>query len=179
MRKITIITAAAFNNNNNFILDNTEIRTDGKTTKMFLFDNLIAVKDIKKDVLKITLAGWDTVTTRERLRGITAGLKRIKGDNFINGVKWVKTWFNVTTGKEAREPKPAKEPDIFKFMGAFLQMGNLTQTGEDLQSKVKYKERIIFATMKNQIPGWTAPADWSTITDAEKLKRLTKIEETI
>jgi hypothetical protein len=63
-------------------------------------------------------------------------------------------------------------------MKMFLALGELTSTENDsIESKVKYKQRIVFATMRNLIPGWQPPSDWESLTDEVKLERLKKLEE--
>tara|TARA_R110002020_G_scaffold69127_4_gene180149 strand:- start:502 stop:714 length:213 start_codon:yes stop_codon:yes gene_type:complete len=62
------------------------------------------------------------------------------------------------------------------MMKAFLMLSDL-DNNDNIKSKVKYKERIVFATMKAQIPDWEQPKDWETLTDTEKLKRLELIQE--
>ena len=70
--------------------------------------------------------------------------------------------------------------DKFNAMKSFLVLGDLMNNDKTtLKDKVKYKERIVFATMRSMIPQWEPPADWSTITDEQKLERLTKIETEI
>jgi len=70
--------------------------------------------------------------------------------------------------------------NTFNFMKTFLAMGELTENkNTTIADKVKYKERIVFATMKSLIPHWEAPRDWDKISDEDKLKRLTQIEKTI
>jgi len=56
-------------------------------------------------------------------------------------------------------------------------MGELTGQKESREDKLKYQERIVFATMKAQIPEWQPPSDWETLTDTEKLKRLELIQK--
>ena len=70
------------------------------------------------------------------------------------------------------------EPDpVLNSMKAFLLMGDLmNDKKEDTADAVKYKERIVFATMRNKIPNWQPPSDWERLNDADKLKRLTKIQ---
>ncbi len=70
MRQITEQSVAAFNANKSFKLANTIIDVDSKETKMYLHNNLIAVKDIESGRLKITNAGWQSNTTKERLNGL-------------------------------------------------------------------------------------------------------------
>jgi|TARA_R100001460_G_C3435182_1_gene162731 hypothetical protein len=70
--------------------------------------------------------------------------------------------------------------DKFNAMKSFLMLGELMNNDKtSLKDKVKYKERIVFATMRSMIPQWEPPSDWSTITDEQKLERLTKIETEI
>ena len=61
------------------------------------------------------------------------------------------------------------------FMKGFLALGDLTD--HDITDRVKYKERIVFATMRAMIPNWEPPVDWDGLTDSEKLIRLEKLEE--
>lgn len=69
------------------------------------------------------------------------------------------------------------EPDpILNSMKAFLLMGDLMSKGEDTADAVKYKERIVFATMRNKIPGWQKPEGWERLNDADKLEKLTNIQ---
>jgi len=70
------------------------------------------------------------------------------------------------------------EPDpILNSMKAFLLMGDLmNDKKEDTAQAVKYKERIVFATMRSKIPNWEPPSDWGRLNDTEKLERLTKIQ---
>ena len=70
--------------------------------------------------------------------------------------------------------------DKFNAMKSFLVLGDLMNNDKTtLKDRVKYKERIVFATMRSMIPQWEPPSDWSTITDEQKLERLTKIETEI
>lgn len=70
--------------------------------------------------------------------------------------------------------------DKFNAMKSFLVLGDLMNNDKTtLKDKVKYKEKIVFATMRSMIPQWEPPKDWSTITDEQKLERLTKIETEI
>ena len=70
--------------------------------------------------------------------------------------------------------------DKFNAMKSFLVLGDLMNNDKTtLKDKVKYKERIVFATMRSMIPQWEPPSDWSKISDEQKLERLTKIETEI
>jgi len=78
MRKISKLAARAFIEGENFRKDNTSVRVhatiQGKRKEMRLHGNVIATQEIIDSPhgpwhkrLHITLAGWPTVTTRERL----------------------------------------------------------------------------------------------------------------
>ena len=70
------------------------------------------------------------------------------------------------------------EPDpVINSMKAFLLLGDLmNDKKEDTAQAVKYKERIVFATMRSKIPNWEPPSDWGRLNDSEKLERLTKLQ---
>ena len=63
-------------------------------------------------------------------------------------------------------------------MKAFMLLGDLmTNKGDELSdAAVKYKERIVFATMKASIPNWQPPSDWNNLTNKQKLDRLNKLQ---
>ena len=64
MRKITKQIAEAFKNGKSLTIKNT--KTDGQS--VWLYGNMIARKT--DNGLEVSLAGWPTVTTRERVSGI-------------------------------------------------------------------------------------------------------------
>ena len=55
-------------------------------------------------------------------------------------------------------------------------MGDLTNKKESKKDKLKYKERIVFATMKSQIPDWQKPSDWDNLPIDVKMSRLEKLQ---
>lgn len=68
--------------------------TDGTT--LFLHGNAIARHTPQG--IEITMAGWETVTTRERLNGIPGvSVNQSKGEQYLNGKKWenCNEWTNV------------------------------------------------------------------------------------
>jgi len=69
MRKITEQSAKALLNHEQFMLANTRTQPFNSNTALYLHDNLIAVKDKAGD-LRLSLAGYNTTTTKERLNGI-------------------------------------------------------------------------------------------------------------
>tara|TARA_R110001606_G_scaffold389571_2_gene555821 strand:- start:6140 stop:6505 length:366 start_codon:yes stop_codon:yes gene_type:complete len=75
MRKITRLASKAFKQGKSFSRDNTLVKgyNDGlaKDWKyLYLHGNCIAKQSIDNGELLITLAGWPTPTTRERLNGL-------------------------------------------------------------------------------------------------------------
>ena len=74
MRKITRLASKAFKQGKPFSRDNTLVKTytvnDDSWNQLFLHGNCIAEQNIQSGELLITLAGWPTPTTRERLNGL-------------------------------------------------------------------------------------------------------------
>ncbi len=56
-------------------------------------------------------------------------------------------------------------------MKAFMILGDLTNEKESREDKLKYKERIVFAT-----PGIIKPEDWDSLPIEEREKRIEKIQ---
>ena len=74
MRKVTRETCAAFMAGNHLKIGNTESTGD----ELLLHGNCIAKR--VNGVVLISNAGWETVTTKERLNGLEAGISQ---KNFI------------------------------------------------------------------------------------------------
>ena len=96
MRKITRLAARAFIEGREFHRDNTSVviaQTGyGDVKRLLLHGNIIAIQDLfsntrnpskslkrTKGNLQITLAGWPTVTTRERLNGLLTEMGKREG----------------------------------------------------------------------------------------------------
>jgi hypothetical protein len=84
MRKVTNVTVNAFLSRKSVKMGNTV--SDGITLK--LHGNVIA--EWRGNSVWVTLAGWPTVTTRERLNGLCdelglTGFYQRKGEQFFNG----------------------------------------------------------------------------------------------
>mgnify|MGYP003652679481 FL=1 len=96
MRKITKLAARAFIEGREFRRDNTSVviaQTGyGGVKRLLLHGNIIAIQDLfsntrdpskslmrTKGNLQITLAGWPTTTTRERLNGLLTELGKREG----------------------------------------------------------------------------------------------------
>lgn len=92
--------AKAFYNNEKFSSGNTQVSDKG----IFLHGNKIAewqslYAPLKKDgnmKINITLAGWNTSTTRERLNGLKGVRVTTKqGQAYLNGKAWDGEWVTV------------------------------------------------------------------------------------
>lgn len=83
MRKITKESIDAFMGGYSFKKQNMEIRVKGEGCYMFLHGNCIAIRT--DEGIFISNAGWETLTTKERLNGLldSLGLERIYQKRFI------------------------------------------------------------------------------------------------
>jgi len=94
MRTVTFNSVDAFKNNQTRSFGNTRVKAENGVTKLFLHDNLIAVKE--NGVVRVSNAGWSSNTTKERLNGLD-GVK-INQKNFVwylNGEEWDGDWKEV------------------------------------------------------------------------------------
>ena len=93
MRKITADAIRAFRNGNNFKRGNTQVIVntsgDGNNWRgLILHGSTIAEMDYNGD-LWINDAGWQTVTTKERLNGFpTVTIQQKDFEWFLNGERW-------------------------------------------------------------------------------------------
>ena len=100
--------------------------------------------------------GWWSVTTQKHINYVASEL-------------------NLTLNKS--DHKKQESDPVLNSMKAFLLLGDLmNDKKEDKADAVKYKERIVFATMRSKIPNWEPPSDWERLNDSDKLERLTKIQ---
>ena len=102
MRKVTAQIKAAFEQGKSLKVGNTE--TDGKT--VWLHGNAIVKRD-PDGLVRWSLAGWNTPTTRERVNGIAnAGVYQYKFEPVLNGQEINPSdWFASNTA----------EPDLLVF----------------------------------------------------------------
>lgn len=90
MRKITKEIVAAFMNHETKRIGNSD--TDG--TVIYLHGNKIAVHT--NEGIKVTTAGWNTPTTRERLNGIPGvRVNVMQGQLYLNDRPWDGSWTEV------------------------------------------------------------------------------------
>lgn len=89
MRKITQESAAAFVAGRSFSKSNMAVTIHEGTVSFILFGKTIATRIIGENVMSITLCGWNTPTTRERLNGLPdVSVSTRKGVAMLNGVEW-------------------------------------------------------------------------------------------
>ena len=101
MKQITRQAIQAFTYNRNFKKSNTEVRYSCRENypsswkcELFLFGNLIAYKDCHG--FFVSSAGWNSVTTKERLNGFDN--VHIYQKNFhwyLNGQSWNGKWQEI------------------------------------------------------------------------------------
>ncbi len=66
--------------------------------------------------------------------------------------------------------------DNIKAAKTFLVLGELMNQEKSREDKLKYEERIVFATMKASIPDWTPPSDWYELSIEERENRINKFK---
>jgi len=89
MRKITREAAAALREGRSYSNSNTTVTSTGGEPTLYLHGSPIARRTDKG--VMITTAGYNTVTTRERLSPF-AGVHTRKGQLMIDGVPWDGAW---------------------------------------------------------------------------------------
>ena len=88
MRKITKESIKAFYNREPFKKSNMTVENKEGKTYLKVFDNVIAILD-EVNELFITTAGWNSVTTRERLNGLSGvRLGTKKEQLYLNNIPW-------------------------------------------------------------------------------------------
>lgn len=96
MRKITQEACTAFRRGERYSVSNTRVTSTGDDTKMELHGNVIAYTH--NGALYVSLCGWNTNTTRERLNGLDGVRVSTKnGQVYLNGHKWNGDTVQVST----------------------------------------------------------------------------------
>lgn len=97
MRKVTQEACRAFMCGYKFNGGNTQVLcTVNGNYEMYLHGNMIARRNGNMNTFEITLAGWETVTTRDRLNGLPGvSVCQRKGEQFLNGKPWNGEWITV------------------------------------------------------------------------------------
>jgi len=91
MRMITKRAFQAFKMNKNFKLDNTKVVSDSRSTSMYLHGNEIARKCHETGMVEVTTAGWNTPTTKERLKPFIC-VHSINYNLHMDGMPWSGDW---------------------------------------------------------------------------------------
>ena len=95
MNAINILAAAAFTLEEPFNSNNTVVYVNTHPIKLVLHGNTIASKK-PHGRISITLAGWNTPTTRARLNALPGVVIRKRGDvTTLNGKEWDGTWITI------------------------------------------------------------------------------------
>jgi len=95
MRKITKESIKAFYNREPFKKSNMIVENKGGKTYLKLFGNIIATLDGFNELF-ITTAGWNSVTTRDRLNGLSGvRLGTSKGQLYLNNIPWDGKLINI------------------------------------------------------------------------------------
>ena len=92
-RQITREVVSAFNNNRPFHKSNSSVEVNCYGTTMYLWGNPIARK--VGDRVQVSLAGWNTNTTRERLSAL-CNISKKNGVAHLNGKPINSTgWYDI------------------------------------------------------------------------------------
>jgi len=111
MRAITEQAISAFMNAKPFSKSNTTVQVLPNVTVLLLFGNEIAYRyNDPQNTLSITNAGWESVTTKERLNGLEGvSINQSKGVWYLNGKAWDGSLVDVNTGGEFA---PAEKTEV-------------------------------------------------------------------
>jgi hypothetical protein len=94
MRAVTESAGVNFFSGNQFHRDNTRVdNAPGWDSVLYLHGNAIARR--RGRVLQVTLAGWNTSTTRERLQAAGVRVHTKAGQAYLNDKAWSGDWVTV------------------------------------------------------------------------------------
>ena len=100
-RKVTVETVGAFLSKKQKVVGNT--MSDGQS--LYLFG--VKIAEWRGSGVWITMGGWNTSTTRERLNGFSSvTIHTVKGQVFLNGQPWDGKWTRI------KETKPVFDPTV-------------------------------------------------------------------
>lgn len=89
MRKVTQNTVNAFLNNQKYAEGNTTVSPSNNKNYMYLYGNIIAIRDKQTNKISITNCGWKTNVTKERLNALpNVSIQQKQGVWFLNGKEW-------------------------------------------------------------------------------------------
>ena len=187
MRKISIDSAKALVNGYKFNRDNTkvEISDNGKFAYMYLFENLIAIKNLETTNISINNCGYSTTTTKDRLNAIIR--QSASCHDYVRIFQRDFSWFITKSRLIARTNNkvlPFESRFWFPLVGDdVIKDGNEENSqlktvsmvsamfgvmcGGDKSTANKYQKRFL-----NTIPGIDFPDNWDKLTEQEQTKRL-------
>jgi len=94
MRAVTFNAVQSFRDNETKKFGNTRVIVKDGITKLLLYDNLIAKKE--NGVLRVSNAGWQSNTTKERLNALHGvSINQSKGVWYLNGIEWDGDWIEI------------------------------------------------------------------------------------
>lgn len=166
--------ANAFKANRKFKSANTRVTVMDGYVRMYLFDNLIAKKEIKTGRIEITNAGWPTNTTRDRLNALGASISisggkrgdHLSGTMYLNGEEMKDDkWYTLKGEKQAEDKNP------FGALAAVMMMGEIF--GRSKEESNAWKLRMLKAGVPEG--ALHLPEDWDSLPEEEKENRLNKV----
>lgn len=96
MRNVTQSAIKAFTADKNFTSGNTSVIANGAITGLYLHGYLIAEKNKVTGMTKITSAGLQSNTTKERLNGLPGvSIAQKAGVWYLNGKEWDGEWTRI------------------------------------------------------------------------------------
>lgn len=96
MRQIEQNMVNAVNGRYNFKSGNTQVTVNDDIIRVYLHGNCIYTECNSTGKKRCTLAGWNTPTTRSRLRALGVNIKQKKGLPVVNGYSWLSDyWYNI------------------------------------------------------------------------------------
>jgi len=187
MRKISIDSAKALVNGYKFNRDNTkvEISDNGKFAYMYLFENLIAIKNLETTNISINNCGYSTTTTKDRLNAIIR--QSASCHDYVRIFQRDFSWFITKSRLIARTNNkvlPFESRFWFPLVGDdVIKDGNEENSqlktvsmvsamfgvmcGGDKSTANKYQKRFL-----NTVSGIDFPENWNKLTEKEQTKRL-------
>jgi hypothetical protein len=150
MRKITRDIVNAFQGRRSLTIGNS--RTDGQS--IWLFNNRIV--DLRQDGIWITNAGWQSVTTKERLNGLTGvDIRNRRGTWILNDRPWNGDWVNLdewNNGIISHREESAPEPE-FDVTSEWMEAGYSRPVYSVFHSVDEWRLKVVEDTLsESNIP---------------------------
>lgn len=151
-------------NARSFKSSNTVVTVLPNVTIMTLFGNDIAFRyNDPENTLSITNAGWNSLTTKERLNGIDGvNISAKRGKWYLNGIEWDGELIDIKE-EESELSSQLRSVSTVASLGKLL--GFNTEENNDFRVRI----------LKAGLPAGALnmPEDWDTLSEEEKDRRLT------